>query len=198
MMRTVAVALALSAPCESAAPDVPELIARPLSPGSVALLAERRDSPADPAIRQRLSAALEDSKAEVRSAAARVASVRGDAELVQALRKALADEADREAATEEAWALAALDGAAVDPELLAAARRLALGPQIAEILGRARRAGAVAHLSELADLGLSQPDWIDFFELVMSSGGPAGRAHGPSRFRNASVTAWESKSSAMI
>ena len=124
-------------------PDWPRLLALPLSPGSVALLAEHA---ADPRVLARWSEALTDPRPEVRAAAARAINVTGMRGQVPNLSAALAVETDPSAAGELAQALAALGTPPRDAELLAAVQRdPRFAPPLAMALARHRGAAALAH-----------------------------------------------------
>jgi len=104
-----------------AAGEFEDLLARPPSPGALALLVPHA---ADPRTHPRFAAAIKDPRPEVRTAAARavhVASLRGGA--LAALEDALATETDAEAAREQIRALASLSGGAADAAMRAAAKR---------------------------------------------------------------------------
>jgi TonB family protein len=101
-----------------AADPAAEAVARPLSPGAVALLLHHSAAPAMP---RRLMEALGDPRPEVRAVAARVAFTTRHAALAQALGDALDRETNAAAAAEIVRALALIQGAAADDRI---ARRL--------------------------------------------------------------------------
>jgi TonB family protein len=141
-----AVALATS---PAPPPNWERLLALPLSPGSVALLAEHA---ADPRVVARWAEALKDPSAEVRAAAARAFNVMGMRGQAPSLSAALAAETDPSAAAEQAEALAALGAPPRDAELLAAAQRDArFAPAVAMALARSRGASALAHAGLVSD-----------------------------------------------
>jgi TonB family protein len=140
-----------------------ELLARPLSPGTVALLVEHAS---DNRVVARWSEALTDPRPAVRAAAARAADVAGRGSLVPELSAALAAETDPAAAAEQAEALAAIGGAARDDELLAAARRQpTFLPAVARSLARHRGRAALAHADVLRSLS-EQGGLLGFVELA--------------------------------
>src|SRR5262249_47979546 len=104
-------------------PQADALLARPVSPGAVALLVEIS---AVPAAQARLSAALADSDPDVRAAAARVIFVSGLRSLIPAVASALADEGNGLAAFEEARAVAYFGAADQETVIRQALMRLEL------------------------------------------------------------------------
>jgi TonB family protein len=101
---------------QGAAPTDPaaEAVARPISPGAVALLLPHSAAPAMP---RRLFEALGDPRPEVRAVAARVAFTTRHAALTQALGDALDRETNPAAAAEIVRALALIQGAAADDRI---------------------------------------------------------------------------------
>jgi len=108
--RVALAAVLLSCPVAQAQ-DLARALAQPLSAGSVALLVFH---PGEPAVVDRWRSALQDSRPEVRAAAARVINASGAQSLVPRLEAALAIEKDYFAAQEEMLALAVLGGRATD------------------------------------------------------------------------------------
>src|SRR4051812_43576769 len=94
--------------------DVQEALARPVSPGSVALLLPYASRPD---VVQRLIQAIDDPRPEVRAVAARVAFTTRHAALAPALASAWEKETDDAAAVELARALALIQGAASDARI---------------------------------------------------------------------------------
>ena len=147
-------------------------LAKPLSPGSVAMLVEYRD---EAAARGRWAEALRDPHADIRAAAARVVNVAGAASLVPDLARALASEQDRGASVEEFRALAALGDTQSDETLLGAAKRIR-GPLIrllAESLGRRGPEGAKGALARMGVLALREQDeqlWGAVLDVARESG----------------------------
>jgi TonB family protein len=96
------------------------------------------ESAAAPEASGRLGAALRDSRAETRAAAARVVSVASVTPLLQQVSSALQMETSLEAMEELMKAAAALGGSATDPALFAAVARVEgqLSGVLTEILGR--------------------------------------------------------------
>lgn len=101
--------------------ELQDALAKPLSPGSVAMLIEYGDAPE---AQERLGAALRDPRSETRAAAARAVNVLGVGGSMPDLLGALEAEKDMDAAREELRAVAALGGPSTDPALFAAASRL--------------------------------------------------------------------------
>lgn len=91
-----------------------DAVARPISPGAVALLIQHSAAPATP---RRLIEALGDPRAEVRAVAARVAFTTRHAALAEALGDALDKETNAAAAAEIVRALALIQGAAADDRI---------------------------------------------------------------------------------
>jgi TonB family protein len=144
---TVAGLLALGA-APAPPPDLQPLLALPLSPGSVALLAEHAE---DPRVVARWAEALKDARPEVRAAAARAINVMGMRGQVPNLSAALAGETDVSAAREQAEAVAALGTPPRDAELLAAGRRdVRFTAPVAMALARNRGPSALAHAGLVA------------------------------------------------
>jgi TonB family protein len=124
------------------------------TPGSVALLLLQ---PFDATTSERWAAALEDSRPEVRAAAARAINARGAATLAENVRRALASETDLEAADEEILAAGALGGPAEVEAILDAAKRFrgVAASHAAEILARMYGVEALRHLPALHAAGLA-------------------------------------------
>jgi protein TonB len=156
----------------ASAADWKSALARPLSPGSVALLVEHKS---EPAVREGWAAALKGERPEVRAAAARVIHTSGEALLVADLVTALAKEADITAAVEEVRAIGSLSNANTDGALLAAGRRL--GPPVvdvaADVLGRMRGVDALAHLASLRSAGLTSAGY-SYLARMSARRGPEG------------------------
>jgi TonB family protein len=120
------------------ATDWQQFLARPLSPGAVALLVGYAS---EPRVLARWSEALKDARPEVRAAAARAINVSAALSLLPEVATALAAETDVAAAAEEASALVALGGPTRDGDLRAAAERdVRLAPAISAALARRRDA----------------------------------------------------------
>jgi TonB family protein len=122
--------------------ELVDLLARPISPGSIALLAEHTGQPGVP---DRLQTAMSDPNPRVRAAAARVAHVGFVKGLTAPIRQALGAETDADAAREQIRALAALAPPSDDPALRQAATRFGgrLDFALLEALARTRQAGVV-------------------------------------------------------
>ena len=149
----VAACAAWAAPARAA--EWRPVLARPLSPGSVALLVEH---PNEPGVHERWAAALKDARPEVRASAARVIHASGSIGLLPDLLATLATEADVTAAIEELRALGSLGNPSIDGALIAAGRRLGrpVVDVTAETLGRTRGTDAFQHLPSLRSAGLSR------------------------------------------
>lgn len=132
------------------AAELDDILGKPLSTGSVALLVEHT---ADPRVRVRLAEALKDSRPAVRAAAARVVNVTFTRGLVPEVASALAVETDFSAAAEEVHVLVVMGEGRRDEDVLAAARRDArFAPAVARALARARGREALRHYFLLAAL----------------------------------------------
>lgn len=101
-----------------AAQDAAAALARPVSPGAIALLVAHANSPA---AQTRLQEALKDTRPEVRAVAARVAFITKSMGLLPALRAALQQERDDVAAAELVRAVMTLGGTAAHADAMAAA-----------------------------------------------------------------------------
>lgn len=145
-------AIMVMAATQAAAQDkgLPALLARPMTPGSVALLVEHTK---EPAAQKRLHEAIKHPDAAVRAVAARIAFVSLSKGLVPPLITAVAKEEHTPTAVEQIRALMLLLGAAGDNIVLRHVQRVG-GPAavaMAEVLGRTRRADLVRHLPELIE-----------------------------------------------
>jgi hypothetical protein len=157
-LRRVVIAVALIAsvqliqPLPIAAEDLARTLERPISPGSIALLAAHSQQPE---ARQRLLAALEHENAAIRATAARVAFVTMTTELTPDLTRALAKEQDVHTAAEQARAIAAMAGAPGDAAVLAAVERFRhpVALVMAEQLARNRPRQLARHLPALLAVG---------------------------------------------
>lgn len=101
--------------------EVATILARPLSPGVLALLIPHAK---DSRVRDHWCGALAHSDPQTRAAAARLLHVAGAASAIPELQQALAKESDEGAALEAARALITLAGVDADPSVFDAARRL--------------------------------------------------------------------------
>jgi TonB family protein len=159
----VVLALSVAGTAVDAA-DGTDLLKKPISPGSVALLVTRAS---ESGVVERWREAVRDTRPEVRAAAARVANVAGVASLAPSLLDALRAEADPSAAVEEMRAIAALGGSAADGALIEAAKH---DPRFADLLAttlaRARGAAARVHLPALRELGLASAGFASFLKSM--------------------------------
>ncbi len=140
----------------AAAEDLPAVLARPLSPGSVALLIQHIT---EPAVQKRLSEAVKHEDPAVRAVAARVAFVSMSKGAAPALVTALAKEEHAQTAAEQVRTLMAIHGAASDSIVRRAVERIG-GPTaiaMAESLARNRPADLPLHLPQLLT-ALARPD----------------------------------------
>ncbi len=139
LLPCVVLAVPLAVPAaEDADPqeDLRAALAKPVSPGSVALLLPFAGAPE---ARERWAAALRDGRAETRAATGRVVSVAAVASLLPDVLTALKVEADEDAARELLRAAFALGGPSVDTALFAATVRLGVGRlsnDLIDLLGR--------------------------------------------------------------
>jgi hypothetical protein len=158
---TAAGLMALASPAD-AAEDLTALLDRPVSPGSVALLAEHA---LQPAAQKRLAEAVKHESPAVRAVAARLAFVTMSKGLAPALISTLAKEEHAHTAAEQVRALMALLGAPGDSIVLSAVKRIG-GPTaiaMAELLARTRPMDIARHLptltatapSDLHELGVA-------------------------------------------
>lgn len=153
------IVLCSSTPADAA--NLKQVLAKPISPGAIALLVEH---PEEAAVRERWAKALADPLPEVRAAAARVIDTADVPDLVPQLREALTAEKDPGAAREEIRALVSLGDRADDGRVMEAARRLGLEGVWLEALGRVRGPTAVAYyLSQLANIRLGPGDRRRFY-----------------------------------
>jgi TonB family protein len=154
------------------AAELDDILGKPLSPGSVALLVEHA---ADPRVRVRLTEALKDARPAVRTAAARVVNVTFTRGLLPEVASALAVETDLSAAAEEVHVLVVVGEGRRDEDVLAAARREAsFAPAVALALARERGRAALHHLFLLG--GLADHTGVDRFVLLATRGEPEALA----------------------
>jgi TonB family protein len=170
------------------ADDVAGAPAKPLTPGSVALLVEHGS---EPATRDVWAAALKDPRPEVRAAAARVIDISGAPGLSENLKRALVVEDYQEPASEEMLALSALDGEGARDALLSAAKRmgspgaLAAATALARVLGPA----ALSSLPALRAAGLK--DYAAFFGWATRQGTKGLTAAGSVALRDRDAVEWQ-------
>ena len=131
------IAMALVAPPAMAADSIEAILARPVSPGTLALLLQYVT---DPRAATRWGEALRSADPNVRATAARLLYVSRVPVALPQLRQALSVESDRAVATEIARAVSALGGAADDDTVLGAAGRLS-APWIAVTAEEQRSSG---------------------------------------------------------
>jgi hypothetical protein len=148
--------IACLAPAAAAAEDLAAVLARPISPGSVALLVEHATQVA---AQKRLIEAVGHQDPAVRAVAARVAFVTVSKGLAGALITAVAKEDHVQTGAEQVRALMALLGAPGDHLSVNAVKRLG-GPAaiaMAESLARTRPEDLPRHLPMLA-AAIAPPD----------------------------------------
>ena len=150
MVALVAAAAALAAANRAAAEAVPPA-------PTVGQVARGITTAAQPATRGLWGAALRDPRPELRAAAARAITVTG-APLADEVAAALAAETDPVAYQEELRTLVTLRPPARDAELVAGLKTADQAATAAVVLGRARGAGAFAHLAALRKAGLDGTD----------------------------------------
>jgi TonB family protein len=161
MKLTVAIVLAAFAGqflsvATAAAEDLAAVLARPVSPGSVALLVEHI---MDPAAQKRLIEAVKHEDPAVRAVAARIAFVTMSKGTAPALVTTLAKEEHAQTAAEQVRTLMAFHGAAGDNIIRKAVQRIG-GPTaiaMAESLARNRPADIPLHLPFLLTT-IAKPD----------------------------------------
>ena len=148
------------------ADEVEKLLRRPISPGSIALLANYAGKPG---VAERLRAGLKSADPGSRGAAARVINVAITADLVPALQEALAAESDPIAAREQIQALAAIGGSPFDAAILEATRRFSprLDSDVMVILGRTRGVAAFPlYFETLRTLSITDYARVSFFKVA--------------------------------
>ena len=149
---------------------VTDLLAKPVSPGTLALLIPHVN---DPRVLERWRRALWNPDAIVRGVAARLLHVGGAISMVGSLRQVLETETDAAAAVEISRALLALGGPGADEPVYAAAKRLSndggrLGLAIAEAEGRM----AFETLKRLRDLPNTASDWTTWIRAAVGRSEP--------------------------
>lgn len=152
----LAAALTIAPATSAAGEDLAAVLARPLSPGAVALLLEHI---AEPAVQKRLTEAVKHDDPAVRAVAARVAFVTQSKGTAPALVSALGKEEHAQTAAEQIRTLMAIHGAASDTIIRKAVERIG-GPAavaMAESLARNRPADLPLHLPLLLST-IAKPD----------------------------------------
>ena len=148
-------AAGLALPRPAAAEDLPALLARPMSPGSIALLVSHAS---EPAAQKRLAEAVKHENPAVRAVAARVAFVTMSKGLAPALIGTVAKEEHAHTAAEQVRALMGLLGKPGDQIVIRAVTRIG-GPAaiaMAESLARTRPADIPGLLPTLLPLANSR------------------------------------------
>ena len=148
----VLVAMALVAPPAMAADSIEAVLARPVSPGTLALLLQYVT---DPRAATRWGDALRSTDPNVRATAARLLYVSRVAAALPLLRQALSVETDRGAAIEIARAVSAFGDAADDDTVLGAAGRLS-APGIAVTFAEERRSSGLGATERMINLKLTK------------------------------------------
>lgn len=150
----VLLAMAIPATVFGADDEVAALIAKPVSPGALALLLRHSN---DPRASQHWRAALAHENPQVRAAAARLLQASATVSAVADLRSALSIENDEGAAIEQAQALLALAGGAGDLAVLQVVRRLR-PYRFALAIAEARGQQGLKYLEEFRALKISPTD----------------------------------------
>lgn len=156
------VALTATEPTASARADLDALLARPVSPGTIALLVSHLP---ETRAAERVIASLIHQNPAVRAAAARVVYVSGLSGAAAAVRTALEAETDRSAAVEQLRAATLSVPTGGEPALRAIAERHGLVPQLARAMGTATPAHPAA-------LGWRSPD--EYARIMIAGGLPPG------------------------
>ncbi|HEV8393969.1 MAG TPA: TonB family protein [Vicinamibacterales bacterium] len=145
------------AQASSAADDI---LARPISPGTIALLVEHANVPA---VQVRLGAALRHASPDVRAAAARVLFVTGARGMVAPMTLALAAETSEDAAVEQTRFLAYFGAPDARATVLASWPRL--GPRLAlrsaVVLAAVEGPQALDHIPTLLSAGVRKAELVD-------------------------------------
>jgi len=135
-----ALAMSLVARHTAHAGELDDLLKRPVSPGTLGLMATHSK---DPRVGIRWREALSHSSPQVRAAAARLLLVSGNTDAIPALHQMLETDTDPGAALEAARALLIMATGSTEAAVVAAAQRLKT-PGLAKVLGEERGPGAVA------------------------------------------------------
>jgi hypothetical protein len=157
----------LGVPPSAAAEDLAAVLARPVSPGAIALLAEHA---VQPAAQKRLIEAVKHEDPAVRAVAARVAFITMSKGAAPALISAVAKEEDVHTGAEQVRALIALLGAPGDAIVLGAVKRLG-GPAaiaMADSLARTRPEDIPRHLPVLV-AATAKPDMPELGAALASA-----------------------------
>ena len=139
----------------TAADEIDALIARPTSPGTLALLIAHVK---DPRVASHWRASLSHQSPQVRATAARLLFVSGVRAAVPDLVAVLAQESDPAVALEAAQAALAMGDHAIDEAVLASANRLSDGGLILA-LARARGSSAIGHIDRIRAMGVQSLPW---------------------------------------
>jgi TonB family protein len=150
---------------QQAAGDSSALLNRPVSPGTIALLAEY---PTDPAVKGRLVAALTHAEPDVRAAAARVIFVQGMRDLVPGVAEVFPTETSPEAAFEESRVLLYFGGPSYDimVESSRALRGTAWATPRMMVLAGARGEAVLNQFAYLQGMGASESELADFIRVA--------------------------------
>lgn len=154
----------------ASADELKALLAKPVSPASIALLAPYS---ADPLVRERWKAALSNPNPEVRGVAARAVNVCGVNALLPEIEAALGAEKDIGAAREEIRAALSIGDSTADDTVLAAASRFdgALDGDLVRSFARARGMAALPlYFAKLRNLLLTRPDHLAFLRIASRGG----------------------------
>ena len=154
----------------ASADELKSLLAKPVSPASIALLAPYSR---EPPVVARWKAALADASPEVRGVAARAIDTTAVAALLPDVAAALEKEKDPGAAREEIRAILALGDGKSDDAVLAAAARFegALDGDVLRAFARARGPAALpSYFTKLRNLLLTRDDHRAFFRIASRGG----------------------------
>ncbi len=142
---------------------IESILAKPVSPGTLALLIEFNT---DPRAVTRWAEALANPDPHVRATAARLLGVSAAASAVPRLRQAIATETDPAAALEMAMPLLSLGSAVDDASLLDAAKRIP-APALAIAVAKFRKQAALAELPAFLGLGVSTPTAVVILKAML-------------------------------
>ena len=147
----LALAVALSVTAVAQGDGIDAVLARPVSPGTLALLLQY---PKDPRALTRWSESLANRDPHIRATAARLLRVSTVSLSIPALLRALAAESDVATAREIGGALVSLGGSTEDRAVLDAAKRLSLS-DLAIVVATTRHERAIAELPQFDQLKLT-------------------------------------------
>ena len=182
-----AAAMVTAAPAPAARHDLETLLAKPVSPGVIALLLPHTG---DTRAAARVTEALAHEDAAVRAAAARVAGVAPLLSAGLAVRRALDSETDRSAAAEQLRASVLLLSAGDDLSLVLAARTHGLVDLLAETVANARGPLALPLLDPLVEAGLQEHREAVFIASATYGGRERLNVIGAAALRTKDTSRW--------